>query len=58
MGRTVNEWRDLDEARMLAEVEKSTPGVKAELILSTGERVILDRKNIAIESVKEMGDSE
>jgi hypothetical protein len=55
VGRTVNEWRDLDEARMLAEVEKSTPGVKAELILSTGERVILDRKNIAIESVKEMG---
>ena len=55
VGRTVNEWRDLDEARMLAEVEKSTPGVKAELILSTGERVVLDRKNIAIESVKEMG---
>ena len=55
VGRTVNEWRDIDEARMLAEVEKSTPGVKAELILSTGERVMLDRKNTAIESVKEMG---
>lgn len=54
-GRAVTEWRDLDEVRVLAETERSVPGAKAELILSTGERVTLDQKNVAIESVKEMG---
>lgn len=55
VGRTVIEWRDLDETRMLAEVERNVPGAKAELILSTGERVVLGRKNTAIESENEMG---
>lgn len=55
VGRAVTEWRNLDEVRVLAETERSVPGAKAELILSTGERVVLDQKNVAIESVKEMG---
>ena len=55
VGRTVTEWRDLDDARVLAKTERNVPGAKAELILSTGERVVLDRKNVAIEGLNEMG---
>lgn len=55
VGRTVTEWRDLDDARVLAKTEKNVPGAKAELILSTGERVVLDRKNVVIEGLNEMG---
>lgn len=55
VGRTVTEWRDLDDARVLAKTERNVPGAKAELILSTGERVVLDRKNVTIEGLNEMG---
>ena len=55
VGRTVIEWRDLDDARVQAKTERNVPGAKAELILSTGERVVLDRKNVAIEGLNEMG---
>ena len=53
VGRMVNEWRDLDEMRMLAETERIVPGVKAELILSTGERVVLNQQRVSIEGVNE-----
>ncbi|WP_279092444.1 FecR family protein [Butyricimonas virosa] len=55
VGRMVNEWRDLDEMRMLAETERIVPGVKAELILSTGERVVLNQQRVSIEGVNETG---
>ena len=55
VGRMVNEWRDLDEMRMLAETERIVPGVKAELILSTGERVVLNQQCVSIEGVNETG---
>ena len=55
VGRTLSEWRDLDEARILAETERIVPGVKAELILSTGERVILNQQSALIEGMNEMG---
>ena len=45
----VNEWRNLDEMRMLAETERIVPGVKVELILSTGERVVLNQQCVSIE---------
>lgn len=55
VGRMVNEWRNLDEMRMLAETERIVPGVKAELILSTGERVVLNQQCVSIEGVNETG---
>ena len=55
VGRMVNEWRNLDEMRMLAETERIVPGVKAELILSTGERVVLNQQRVSIEGVSETG---
>ena len=55
VGRMVNEWRDLDEMRMLAETERIVPGVKAELILRTGERVVLNQQRVSIEGVNETG---
>ena len=55
VGRMVNEWRNLDEMRMLAETERIVPGVKAELILSTGERVVLNQHCVSIEGVNETG---
>ena len=55
VGRTVIEWRDLDDARVQAKTERNVPGAKAELILSTGKRVVLGRKNTVIESENEMG---
>ena len=55
VGRTVSEWWDLDEARILAETERIVPGVKAELILSTGERVVLNQQRVSIEGVNETG---
>ena len=55
VGRMVNEWRDLDEMRMLAETERIVPGVKAELILSTGERVVLNQQRVSREGVNETG---
>ena len=55
VGRMVNEWRDLDEMRMLAETERIVPGVDAELILSTGERVVLNQQRVSIEGVNETG---
>ena len=55
VGRMVNEWRNLDEMRMLAETERIVPGVKAELILSTGERVVLNQQCVSLEGVNETG---
>ena len=55
VGRMVNEWRNLDEMRMLAETERIVPGVKAELILSTGERVVLNQQCVSIEGGNETG---
>lgn len=55
VGRTVNEWRDLDDARLVAGTERIVPGVKAELILSTGERVVLNQQSVSIEGVNETG---
>ena len=55
VGRMVNEWRNLDEMRMLAETERIVPGVKAELILRTGERVVLNQQCVSIEGVNETG---
>lgn len=55
VGRAVDEWRDLDEMRMLAKTERIVPGVKAELILSTGERVVLNQQRVSIDGVNETG---
>ena len=55
VGRMVNEWSDSDELRLLAETERIVPGVKVELILSTGERVILDQQSALIEGMNETG---
>lgn len=55
VGWSVNVWRDLDEERILAQTERNAPGVKAELILGTGEIVSLGQRNELIEGAKEMG---
>ena len=55
VGRMVNEWSDSDELRLLAETERIVPGVMVELILSTGERVILDQQSALIEGMNETG---
>ena len=55
VGRMVNEWSDSDELRLLAETERIVPGVKVELILSTGERVILDQQSALVEGMNETG---
>lgn len=55
VGRAVDEWRNLDRERMLAETGRIVPGVKAELILSTGERVCLVQRSEFIEGMKECG---
>ena len=55
VGRMVNEWLNLDEIRLLAVTERIVPGVKAELILSTGERVVLNQQCVSIEGVNETG---
>ena len=55
LGRAVNEWRDLDEVRVLAETGRIVPGGKAELILSTGERVALNQQSVSIEGMNETG---
>lgn len=52
VGRTVTEWQEPDKVRVVAGTERCVPGVKAELILSTGERVVLDR-NMEIEGARE-----
>ena len=55
IGRTVDEWRNLDEERLIARVERAVPGVKAELILGTGERVVLTRQGALIEGMQDTG---
>lgn len=55
IGRTVDEWRNLDEGRLIAQTERTAPGVKAELILATGEKVCLGQKSEMIAGKKEIG---
>ena len=55
VGRAIDEWRNLDEERLIARVERAVPGVKAELILGTGERVVLTRQGALIEGMQETG---
>ena len=55
IGRMVDEWRNLDEERLIAQTERIAPGVKAELILATGEKVCLGQKSEMIAGKKEIG---
>jgi len=52
VGRAVTGWQEPGRVRVVAETERSELGVKAELILSTGKRVVLDR-NMEIEGARE-----
>ena len=55
VGFALNEWNRKKVDRQLAQVERIVPGVKAELILSTGEKVCLVQKSEFIEGMKESG---
>ena len=55
IGRMVDEWRNLDEERLIAQTERTAPGVKAELLLATGEKVRLGQRNEMIAGKKEIG---
>ena len=55
VGFALNEWNRMKVDRQLAQVERIVPGVKAELILSTGEKVCLVQKSEFIEGMKETG---
>jgi putative anti-sigma factor len=55
VGRGVDEWRNLNEERLMAQTERTLPGVRAELILATGEKVQLGQKSEIISGKKETG---
>lgn len=56
VGRGVDEWRNLNEERLMAQAERTLPGGRrAELILATGEKVQLGQKSEIISGKKETG---
>ena len=55
VGFTFNEWRSMKAGQRIAQMERIVPGVKAELILSTGERVCLAQRSEFIGGMKECG---
>ena len=55
VGRGVDEWRTLNEERLMAQTERTLPGARAELVLATGEKVQLGQRSTSIEGVKETG---
>ena len=55
VGFALNEWSQMKADQGSAQTERIVPGVKAELILSTGERVCLAQRSEFIEGMKESG---
>ena len=55
VGFALNEWSQMKTDQGIAQTERIVPGVKAELILSTGERVCLAQRSEFIEGKKESG---
>lgn len=55
VGRAVTDVRDLREQQILAQTERVVPGMKAELILGTGETVALVQQSGLIEGSQEIG---
>ena len=55
VGFALNEWSQMKADQGNAQTERIVPGVKAELILSTGERVCLAQRSEFIEGMKESG---
>ena len=55
VGFALNEWSQMKAEQGIAQTERIVPGVKAELILSTGERVCLAQRSEFIEGMKESG---
>lgn len=55
VGRAVTGVRDLREQQILAQAERVVPGMKAELILGTGETVALVQQSGLIEGSQEIG---
>lgn len=55
VGFTFNEWRLMRAGQRIVQMERIVPGVKAELILSTGERVYLAQRSEFIEGMNECG---
>ena len=55
VGFALNEWSQMKTDQGIAQTERIVPGVKAELILSTGERVCLAQRSEFIEGMKESG---
>ncbi|WP_099290170.1 MULTISPECIES: FecR family protein [unclassified Butyricimonas] len=55
VGRGVDEWKNLNEERLMVQTERAMPGVKAELLLATGEKVRLGQRNEMIAGKKEIG---
>ncbi len=55
VGFALNEWSQMKADQGIAQTERIVPGVKAELILSTGERVCLAQRREFIEGMKEAG---
>ena len=53
VGFALNEWSQMKTDQGIAQTERIVPGVKAELILSTGERVCLAQRSEFIEGMKE-----
>lgn len=55
ISRALEEWHTLDEERCVAKTERTVPGMKAELILATGEKVTLQQRSEMIMGEKEFG---
>ena len=55
VGFALNEWSQMKADQGIAQTERIVPGVKAELILSTGERVCLAQRSEFMEGMKESG---
>lgn len=55
VGFALNEWSQMKADQGIAQTERIVPGVKAELILSTGEKVCLAQRSEFIEGMKESG---
>lgn len=55
VGFALNEWSQMKADQGITQTERIVPGVKAELILSTGERVCLAQRSEFIEGMKESG---
>lgn len=55
VSRTVSEWRDLKDEKVLAETTGMSSGMRAELILTGGKKVNLGQTNAWIKGVQEEG---